>query len=82
MITAAFKTQGDFLAHPWTPFAPSDAARVRRGIERSVPRWFLNSAILTAGAVAATLAIASLAAWGFRAGASAAGTLLLGCSSR
>ena len=65
MLTAAFKTQGGFLDDPFAPpFDPSlhgfDAA-----LNDQFPRWFANSAILTSASVAATLAIASLAAWGF-----------------
>jgi ABC-type glycerol-3-phosphate transport system permease component len=65
MLSAAFKTQSGFLDHPFSPpFNPSlqgfDAA-----LNDQFPRWFANSAMLTGASVAATLAIASLAAWGF-----------------
>jgi len=65
MVTSAFKTQSGFLDDPFSPpFHPSlggfDAA-----LNDQFPRWFANSAILTIAAVAATLAIAALAAWGF-----------------
>jgi ABC-type glycerol-3-phosphate transport system permease component len=65
MLSAAFKTQSGFLDHPFSPpFHPSlqgfDAA-----LNDQFPRWFANSAMLTGASVAATLAIASLAAWGF-----------------
>jgi ABC-type glycerol-3-phosphate transport system permease component len=65
MVTAAFKTQGDFLNDPFSlPFHPSlggfDAA-----LNDQFPRWFANSVVLTSASVAATLAVASLAAWGF-----------------
>jgi ABC-type glycerol-3-phosphate transport system permease component len=65
MVTASFKTQSDFLKHPWSlPLDPTlhgfDAA-----LNDQFPRWFLNSVILSAASVAATLALASLAAWGF-----------------
>jgi ABC-type glycerol-3-phosphate transport system permease component len=65
MLTAAFKTQSDFLDHPWSlPLDPSlhgfDAA-----LNDQFPRWFANSVMLTAGSVAATMALAALAAWGF-----------------
>src|SRR5205823_1807433 len=65
MLHAAFKTQPAFLDQPFSPpFHPSlhgfDAA-----LNDQFPRWFANSALLTAASVAATLAIASLAAWGF-----------------
>src|SRR4029079_4105552 len=65
MVSAAFKTQHDFLGDPFSPpFHPTldgfDAA-----VGDQFPRWFANSVVLTAASVAATLAIASLAAWGF-----------------
>jgi ABC-type glycerol-3-phosphate transport system permease component len=65
MLTAAFKTQSDFLRNPFgLPLDPSldgfDAA-----LNDQFPQWFANSAILTGSSVAITLAIASLAAWGF-----------------
>ena len=65
MLSAAFKTQPAFLDQPFSPpFHPSlhgfDAA-----LNDQFPRWFANSAILTGASVAATLAIASFAAWGF-----------------
>ena len=65
MVSAAFKTQQDFLHDPFSPpFHPTlggfDAA-----VGDQFPRWFANSVILTAASVAATLAIASLAGWGF-----------------
>jgi ABC-type glycerol-3-phosphate transport system permease component len=65
MITAAFKTQGDFLDQPFAPPLHPTLHGFDAALNDQFPRWFLNSAILTAGAVAATLAIASLAAWGF-----------------
>jgi ABC-type glycerol-3-phosphate transport system permease component len=65
MLSAAFKTQNSFLDHPWgLPLHPSlhgfDTA-----LSDQFPTWFRNSAILTSGSVAATLAIAALAGWGF-----------------
>jgi ABC-type glycerol-3-phosphate transport system permease component len=65
MVTAAFKTQHDFLS---SPFAPPTGPTLRgfdTALNDQFPRWFANSVILTASAVAATLALASLAAWGF-----------------
>jgi ABC-type glycerol-3-phosphate transport system permease component len=65
MVTAAFKTQTEFLHDPFSPpFHPTlggfDAA-----LNDQFPRWFANSAMLTVASVAMTLAVASLAAWGF-----------------
>ena len=65
MLTAAFKTQHDFLAHPWTPSVHPTLAGFRSALNDQFPTWFANSVILTAASVAATLAIASFAAWGF-----------------
>jgi ABC-type glycerol-3-phosphate transport system permease component len=65
MLTAAFKTQGDFLNHPVAlPLNPT-LHGFDEALNDQFPRWFLNSVILTAASVAATLAIAALAAWGF-----------------
>ena len=65
MVAAAFKTQAEFLDHPWAlPLHPSlDGFRTALGDQ--FPRWFANTAILTTLAVAATLVLASLAGWGF-----------------
>ena len=65
MITAAFKTQSDFLDHPFTPPVDPTLQGFDAALNDQFPRWFLNSAIVTAGSVAATLALATLAAWGF-----------------
>ena len=65
MVTASFKTQGGFLNHPWAlPLHPS-LDGFHTALNAQFPRWFLNSAILTTGSVAATLALAALAGWGF-----------------
>jgi raffinose/stachyose/melibiose transport system permease protein len=65
MVTASFKTQAGFLDHPWAiPFHPT-LHGFRTAISDQFPTWFANSAILTSGSVAVTLAIASLAGWGF-----------------
>jgi ABC-type glycerol-3-phosphate transport system permease component len=65
MLTAAFKTQSGFLDDPFSlPFHPT-LAGFDAALNDQFPRWFANSVMLTAASVAATLAIASLAAWGF-----------------
>jgi raffinose/stachyose/melibiose transport system permease protein len=65
MVTASFKTQAGFLDHPWAiPLHPT-LHGFRTALADQFPRWFANSAVLTSGSVAATLAIASLAGWGF-----------------
>ncbi len=65
MVTASLKTQSGFLEHPWgIPLHPT-LHGYGTSLSDQFPRWFANSAILTTGSVAATLAIASLAGWGF-----------------
>jgi ABC-type glycerol-3-phosphate transport system permease component len=65
MVTAAFKTQQDFLAHPWSPFLRPTLKGFDAALSDQFPTWFANSAVLSAGAVAFTLALAALAGWGF-----------------
>jgi raffinose/stachyose/melibiose transport system permease protein len=65
MVAASLKTQTGFLDHPWAlPLHPT-LHSFRTALSDQFPTWFANSAILTSGSVAATLAIASLAGWGF-----------------
>jgi ABC-type glycerol-3-phosphate transport system permease component len=65
MLTAAFKSQNDFLESPFAPpFHPSLRA-FQEAVDEQFPTWFLNSVILTTASVVLTLAVASLAAWGF-----------------
>jgi raffinose/stachyose/melibiose transport system permease protein len=65
MVTAAFKTQGGFLNAPFSPLAHPTVAGFRTALNDQFPRWLLNSALVTGAAVAATLVLASVAAWGF-----------------
>jgi ABC-type glycerol-3-phosphate transport system permease component len=66
MVTAAFKTQGGFLNDPFSPVAHPTVAGFRTALNDQFPRWLLNSALVTAAAVGATLVLASVAAaWGF-----------------
>ena len=65
MVSAAFKRQDDFLAHPWIPFAHPTLRGFDVALSDQFPTWFANSAILTSSAVALTLAVATLAGWGF-----------------
>jgi len=65
MITAAFKTQSSFLAHPWAPIADPTLAGFRTALNDQFPRWLGNTVFLSFGAVAVTLLVAALAAWGF-----------------
>src|SRR5438105_790900 len=65
MVSAAFRTQSSFLNHPWgLPLHPT-LGGFRTALSNQFGTWFANSAILTFGSVAATLAIAALAGWGF-----------------
>ena len=65
MVSAAFKTQSDFLAHPWAPVVHPTLKGFDVALNDQFPTWFANSAILTSSAVALTLAVATLAGWGF-----------------
>jgi ABC-type glycerol-3-phosphate transport system permease component len=65
MISAAFKTQSSFLAHPWAPIADPTLAGFRTALGDQFPRWLGNTVILSFSAVAVTLLIAALAGWGF-----------------
>jgi ABC-type glycerol-3-phosphate transport system permease component len=65
MISAAFKTQSSFLAHPWAPIADPTLAGFRTALSDQFPRWLGNTVILSFSSVAATLLVASLAGWGF-----------------
>lgn len=65
MITAAFKTQSSFLAHPWAPIADPTLGGFRTALNDQFPRWLGNTVFLSFSAVAVTLLVAALAAWGF-----------------
>src|SRR5438034_4602445 len=65
MVTAAFKSQGGFLNHPFALLSHPTLAGFRTALNDQFPRWLLNSAMITGSAVAATLALAAFAAWGF-----------------
>lgn len=65
MLSAAFKTQGDFLQHPWLPLVRPTLAGFRTALGDQFPTWFRNSVILSVSSVAVTLALAASAAWGF-----------------
>ena len=43
MITAAFKTQASFLAHPWAPFADPTLDGFDAALNDQFPRWFGNT---------------------------------------
>ena len=65
MVTAAFKTQHDFLAQPFAPVVHPTLHSFRTALNDQFPRWLSNSAFLTVSSVLVTLALASTAAWGF-----------------
>jgi ABC-type glycerol-3-phosphate transport system permease component len=65
MVSAAFKTQSDFLAHPWSPFVNPTLDGFDAALNDQFATWFANSAILTSSAVTITLTLAALAGWGF-----------------
>ena len=65
MVTAAFKTQSDFLAHPWSPFFRPTLDGFDAALDDQFPTWFANTVVLSVGAVVCTLVLASLAGWGF-----------------
>src|SRR5262245_52904922 len=65
MVTAAFKSQGEFLSHPFSlPTEPS-LRGFREALNAQFPRWLMNSVILTSSSVAITLVLAAFAGWGF-----------------
>ncbi len=65
MVTAAFKSQGSFLDHPWAPVSHPTLAGFRTALNDQFPRWFGNTVFLSFSSVALTLLVAALAAWGF-----------------
>lgn len=64
MISGSLKTQREFLLHPWALPASPHLTAFRSALSDQLGQWFLNSAFLTCAAVAATVTIAALAAWG------------------
>lgn len=66
MFTTSFKTEGEYLLNRFSiPVQPvlDNFTKVLAG--EDFPRWFLNSIILTGGAIAANTIIAALAAFAF-----------------
>jgi ABC-type glycerol-3-phosphate transport system permease component len=65
MVTAAFKGQMDYLAHPLgLPLHPTTAAFIQ-ALSSGFLRWLANSALISGVSVLITLALASLAAYAF-----------------
>jgi ABC-type glycerol-3-phosphate transport system permease component len=65
MVTGAFKTQGEFLASPWSLPSRWSFSNFGVAVSNGFGRWMLNSVIVTSVAVAMTTALAALAAWGY-----------------
>lgn len=64
MVTGSLKTQAQFLDTPWAfPTSPQLGA-YRATFSDQLGHWILNSVIVTVCAVAVTMVIAALAAWG------------------
>lgn len=65
MVTAALKSQRDFLSAPFAlPLRPSLRA-FGAALDDQFARWLANSLLVTAGSVALCIALAAPAAWGF-----------------
>jgi ABC-type glycerol-3-phosphate transport system permease component len=64
MLTGSLKSRSEFLESPWSlPLSPSLAA-YRTAVGDQLGQWLTNTLILAAGSVVATVALASLGAWG------------------
>ncbi|MDB5058495.1 MAG: binding-protein-dependent transport system inner rane component [Chloroflexi bacterium] len=65
MLTAAFKGQNDYLAHPLgLPLSPSGAA-FSTALSSGFPHWLLNSILVAGASVLISLMLATLAAYAF-----------------
>ncbi|MFV0252808.1 MAG: carbohydrate ABC transporter permease [Beutenbergiaceae bacterium] len=65
MVTGAFKTQEQFLNSPWSlPWSGTTAA-FQTAWDAGLLRWLVNTVIICGGSVAAVIALAALAGWGF-----------------
>jgi ABC-type glycerol-3-phosphate transport system permease component len=64
MVTGALKTQQQFLQSPWALPSSLRFDAFRTALSDQFGRWFLNSMTLTVGAVALTVLMAAMAAWG------------------
>ncbi|AMM85582.1 carbohydrate ABC transporter permease [Martelella sp. AD-3] len=67
MLISSFKKLSELYTVPptWIPEAPSWANYTKVLFESNVPRYFLNSLIISAGSTAIALALAILASYGF-----------------
>ncbi|MET0699729.1 MAG: carbohydrate ABC transporter permease [Mycobacterium sp.] len=64
MVTGSLKTQQEFLTSPWSLPASPHLSAYRATFSDQFAHWMLNSVIVTVSAVALTMVIAALAAWG------------------
>ncbi|PDQ35591.1 MAG: hypothetical protein B5766_05100 [Candidatus Lumbricidophila eiseniae] len=64
MITGSVKTQDAFLTSPWALPQSLSFHAYDTVFNDQFMQWFMNSMIVTAGAVALTMVCGSLAAWG------------------
>jgi ABC-type glycerol-3-phosphate transport system permease component len=64
MVTGAFKSQQDFLQHPWSLPTHLNTSSFRAAFGDSLTRWLMNSMFVTIISVAITITIAAMAAWG------------------
>lgn len=65
MFAAAFKTQEQFLNSPYGIPSQFNLDGFKAAWTDQFPSWFLNSFLITTGAVVLTEILAALAAWGF-----------------
>ncbi len=67
MLISSFKQLSELYTVPptWIPVAPSWTNYLNVLFESNVPRYFLNSVIISAGSTAIALALAILASYGF-----------------
>jgi ABC-type glycerol-3-phosphate transport system permease component len=64
MVTGSMKTQAEFLGHPWALPGRFSVTAYQTAMHGQFSQWLLNSVIVTACAVALTMVVAALAAWG------------------
>lgn len=64
MVVGSLKTQSDFLASPWALPVHLDLSAFAATMNLTFLTWMFNSVLVTSGAVALTMAVSMLAAWG------------------
>jgi len=65
MLTGAFKTQSEFLSSPWSLPANPTFKAFTESWSAGLPSWFINTILVTAGAVIGVMVLSALAGWGF-----------------